>query len=201
MFEDGRPRSGAYRRFRIRSVAGQDDVASMAEVLQRRFRRWQAAQEEASRPGGKLDPAFGMLPDLLIVDGGKGQLGRALRVLEGFGLSPSIPVAGLAKEHEELFLPGTPDPVILARRSDALYLVQRIRDEAHRVALSQYHSQRRDETLLSKLDGIAGIGPARRKALLRTFGDIDHIRGAPVEDLMTVRGITRELAERLKGEL
>ncbi len=201
VFEQGTPSRKLYRKFNIQTVAGQDDFASMEEVLQRRLRRWQTAQEEAAHPGGKLDPAFGMLPDLLIVDGGKGQLGRAVHVLDGFGLAPSIPVAGLAKGHEEIFLPGRPDPVILARRSDALYLVQRIRDEAHRVALTQHRTQRRNDTLVSRLDGISGIGPSRRKALLRTFGDIDRIRSAPVEDLMGVRGITRELAERLKGEL
>jgi len=201
VFEQGTPSRKLYRKFNIQTVAGQDDFASMEEVLLRRLRRWQAAQEEAARPGGKLEPAFGMLPDLLMVDGGKGQLGRAVHVLEGFGLAPSISVAGLAKGHEEIFLPGKPDPVILARRSDALYLVQRIRDEAHRVALSQHRTQRRNETLVSRLDAIAGIGPSRRKSLLRTFGDIERIRSAPIEDLMAVRGITRELAERLKSEL
>jgi excinuclease ABC subunit C len=201
VFEQGTPSRKLYRKFNIQTVAGQDDFASMEEVLLRRLRRWQAAQEEAARPGGKLEPAFGMLPDLLMVDGGKGQLGRAVHVLEGFGLAPSISVAGLAKGHEEIFLPGKPDPVILARRSDALFLVQRIRDEAHRVALSQHRTQRRNETLVSRLDAIAGIGPSRRKSLLRTFGDIERIRSAPIEDLMAVRGITRELAERLKSEL
>jgi len=110
-------------------------------------------------------------------------------------------VAGLAKGHEEIYLPGRADPVILERRSDALYLVQRIRDEAHRVALSQHRTQRRNETLVSRLDGIPGIGPSRRKALLRAFGDLERIRGASADELMAVRGITRELAERLKSEL
>ncbi len=201
VFEQGTPARKLYRKFNIQTVAGQDDFASMEEVLLRRFRRWQSAQEEAARPGGKLDPAFGMLPDLLIVDGGKGQLGRAAQVLQGFGLAPTIPVAGLAKGHEEIYLPGRADPVILERRSDALYLVQRIRDEAHRVALSQHRTQRRNETLVSRLDGIPGIGPSRRKALLRAFGDLERIRGASADELMAVRGITRELAERLKSEL
>jgi excinuclease ABC subunit C len=201
VFEQGTPSRKLYRKFNIQTVAGQDDFASMEEVLLRRLRRWQTAQQEAARPGGKLDPAFGLLPDLLIVDGGKGQLGRAVQVLDGFGLTPSLSIAGLAKGHEEIYLPGRPDPVILPRRSDALFLVQRIRDEAHRVALTQHRTQRRNSTLVSKLDGIPGIGPARRKALLRAFGDLDRIREASTEELTAVRGITRELADRLKGEL
>lgn len=201
VFEQGAPNRRLYRKFNIKTVVGQDDFASMEEVLERRFRRWQTATEEAARPGGKRDPAFGRLPDLLIVDGGKGQLGRALKVLETFGLADKLQVAGLAKGHEELYLPTRPDPVVLPRRSDGLHLMQRIRDEAHRYALSQHETQRRRAGLASQLDHVPGIGPARRRALIKAFGDLGAIRNAKLEELMAVPGISREIAERLKGTL
>ena len=201
VFEQGSPNRRLYRKFTIKTVQGQDDFASMEEVLQRRLRRWQVSREEAEKPGGKLDPAFGILPELLIVDGGKGQLGRALKVIESFGSPGSMSVAGLAKNHEEIFLPDQPDPVILPRSSDGLYLMQRIRDEAHRFALRQHQTQRRMTGLASQLDSISGIGPARRKALIRAFGSLDGVRQAPVEDLMNIPGITRALAERVKAGL
>ena len=152
-------------------------------------------------PGQKRDPSWALLPDLLIVDGGKGQLGAAVEVLKGFGLFGVVPVAGLAKEHEELFLPGQPDPVILPRRSQGLYLVQRARDEAHRFALSHHTTQRRRIGIASLLDSIPGIGPARRKALLKRFGDIEGIRAATVEQLASVPGMTREAAQAIKEGL
>ena len=201
VFVQGAPNKSMYRRFTIKTVRGQDDFASMEEVLDRRFRRWQTANEQSKVPGGKLDQAFGLLPDLLIVDGGKGQLGRAMQVLEAYGLVGKVPLVGLAKSHEELYRVNEPDPVILPRRSEGLYLVQRIRDEAHRFALKQHHTQRRRQGLASRLDSISGIGPARRKALLRVFGDLEGIRQAKVEDLMAIPGVTRTLAERVKSEL
>jgi excinuclease ABC subunit C len=201
VFEQGAPNRSLYRKFNIKTVAGQDDFASMEEVLSRRFRRWQISADEAAKPGGRPDHAFGRLPDLLIVDGGKGQLGRAIAVIETFGLSDMVPLVGLAKGHEEIFLPGQPDPVILPRRSDGLHLVERIRDEAHRFALAQHRTRRTRETLVSRLDSIPGIGPSRRRALLKAFGDVDGIRRAGVEELSAIPGITRELAERVKSEL
>jgi excinuclease ABC subunit C len=201
VFEQGAPAKRLYRRFTIKTVQGQDDFASMEEVLRRRLHRWEAARDESAKPGAKLDPAFGLLPDLLIVDGGKGQLGRAVQVLESVGLAGRVPVAGLAKGHEELYLPGRATPVVLPRGSEGLHLLQRLRDEAHRTALSQHQAQRRREGLASRLETIPGIGPARRKALLRTFGDLDTIRQAGVDEIMAVRGITRPLAERVKAEL
>jgi excinuclease ABC subunit C len=201
VFEQGAPSKQLYRRFTIRTVQGQDDFASMEEVLNRRFRRWQISVEEAAKPGGKPDRAFGLLPDLLIVDGGKGQLARAAQVIREFDLQEKVPVVGLAKSHEELYIVGESDPTILPRRSEGLYLVQRIRDEAHRFAVKQHRVQRRRTGLASQLDEIAGIGPARRKALIQTFGDLESIRKASVEELTAVRGINRDLAERLKAEL
>ncbi|MCJ7677012.1 MAG: excinuclease ABC subunit UvrC [Anaerolineales bacterium] len=201
VFEQGAPSKKLYRKFTIKSVHGQDDFASMEEVLDRRFHRWTLAGEEARKPGGKLDPAFGRLPDLLIVDGGKGQLGRAMQVLERHGLTGQVRLAGLAKGHEELYVPGRSDSLVLERRSEGLYLIQRIRDEAHRFALGQHRAQRTKAGIASQLDAIPGIGPQRRKALLQTFGDLDRIRSARLDDLMGVQGISRDLAERIKAEL
>lgn len=201
VFEQGVPNKRLYRKFTIKSVQGQDDFASMEEVLLRRFRRWNIATEQQEKPGGKLDQGFGLLPNLLIVDGGKGQLNRARQVLEEFELADEIPLAGLAKSQEELYVPGQPDPIVLPRRSQGLFLIQRLRDEAHRFAVGQHRTQRRRSTLTSKLDSVHGIGPARRKALLRTFGDIDGLRTAEVQELTAIPGITTELAERVKAAL
>jgi excinuclease ABC subunit C len=201
VFEQGTPNKKLYRKFTIKSVEGQDDFASMEEVLQRRFRRWQIAQEEAAKPGGKLDPAFGRLPNLLIVDGGKGQLSRAHEVLERFDLTAKVPLAGLAKRHEEVFKVGERDPIILPSKSQAMFLVQRVRDEAHRFALKLHKTQRRKIGLASQLDAIPGIGPRRRKILLDVFGNLDAIRKADVKDIAALSGISREIAERVKLEL
>jgi len=152
-------------------------------------------------PGQKADESFARLPDLLIIDGGKGQLGVAVEVLKQFGLFGRVPVCGLAKQQEEIFLPGQPTPILLPRRSQALYLVQRVRDEAHRFALSRHRVRRGKIGLASQLDAIPGIGPARRKALLRRFGSLDGIREATLDELSNVRGMTRAAAEALKANL
>ena len=201
VFEQGAPSKKLYRHFSIKSVEGQDDFASMEEVLERRFRRWQIAKEQATKPGGKLDQGFGILPDLLIVDGGKGQLSRAVGVLEQHGLDGQIPVFGLAKGREELYPVKQSDPIILPRRSQGLYLVQRIRDEAHRFALRQHKRQRRRSSLTSKLDGIQGIGPARKRALIQAFGDLNGVKNASIEAIAALPGISEELAGRVKESL
>lgn len=201
VFEQGAPNKKLYRKFTIRSVQGQDDFASMEEVLERRFSRWQSATEKAQAPGAKLDPAFGFLPDLVIVDGGKGQLSRAMETLRRAGLDDQVMVVGLAKRLEEIFLAGQSAPLILPRGTEALHLVQRIRDEAHRFAVSHHHTRRKAEGLASVLDAIEGVGPARRKLLLRSFGDLDGIRKAETEALSALPGISRELAERIKDQL
>jgi excinuclease ABC subunit C len=201
VFGQGVPKKNLYRRFNIRSVAGPDDFASMEEVLTRRFNRWKAAQELAENPGEKPDPAFAILPDLLIVDGGKGQLGRAVKVLDEFELTGKFFVAGLAKQNEELFVPGQSKSILLPRHSQALYLIQRVRDEAHRFAITAHRSRRNKAGVASILDSIPGIGPTRRKALLNRFGDIDHIREAPIEELQSVKGMTEKLAQVVKENL
>ncbi len=201
VFEQGVPNKKLYRRFNIRSVQGPDDFASMEEVLARRFNRWQAAQEEAQKPGKKPDAAFARLPDLVIIDGGKGQLGRAIDVLERFGLMGKLPVAGLAKQNEEVFLPGRPNGLLLPRNSQGLFLLQRIRDEAHRFAITAHRQRRGKQGLASRLDAIPGIGPSKRRALLAEFGSIQKIEQASVEELTQVKGINAELATAIKEHL
>lgn len=201
VFEQGVPKKAYYRRFNIRSVNGPDDFASMEEVLTRRFNRWKAAQEIENTPGKKPDQAFALLPDLLIVDGGKGQLSRAMNVLERFNLLGKIPVAGLAKQNEELFMPGRETSLLLPRQSQGLYLVQRIRDEAHRFAITSHRSIRAKQGMASRLDAIPGIGPARRKALLTHLGSVEKIQQATTEELAAVPGITLALAQAIKDHL
>jgi len=200
VFEQGTPSRGHYRHFNIKTVTGPDDFASMEEVLTRRFRRWQTAQEN-QLVGAKPDPSFAVLPDLLIVDGGQGQLGRAVKVLESFNLMELVSVAGLAKQQEELFQPGRKDSVILPRHSQGLYLLQRIRDEAHRFAITAHRKARGKVGVASRLDAIPGIGPARRKTLLEKFGDIEGIRQATLEDLIAIPGINEEIARAIMSGL
>jgi excinuclease ABC subunit C len=200
VFEQGVPSKKLYRRFNIQSVCGPDDFASMEEVLDRRFRRWRSAQE-VNQVGGKVDESFAILPDLLIVDGGKGQLSRAVEVLERYELTGRVPVAGLAKQQEELFLPGQSLSLMLPRNSQGLYMLQRIRDEAHRFAITAHRKKRTREGIASRLDAIPGIGPARRKALLNHFGSIDQIQAATVEELMVVPGINEEVARSILSHL
>ncbi len=200
VFSQGVPDKKLYRKFNIESVVGApDDFASMEEMLTRRFRRWQSAQETAGQPGTKLDASFAFLPDLIIVDGGKGQLGRAVEVLQKFDLFGKIPIVGLAKQNEEIFLPGRSDPLLLPRHSQGLYLVQRIRDEAHRFGITAHRKRRTKLGLASQLDSIPGIGPARRKALLKHFGSVDKIRAASIEELSDV--VPADAAESIKEHL
>ena len=203
VFEQGVPKKAHYRRFNIRTVQGPDDFASMEEVLQRRFSRWQAAQEveaEENAPvsGKKIDQAFSILPDLLLVDGGKGQLSRATAVVERFGLNDKLRVASLAKQHEEIFIPGQSESILLPRQSQGLYLVQRVRDEAHRYAITSHRARRDKAGIASQLDSIPGVGPARRKILLTHFGSLQAIRKASLEELQQAPGITIKLAETIK---
>lgn len=206
VFAKGVPLKSDYRRFNVRSVgqAGQpDDYAAMREVLRRRFRRAVETAEHPD-PGQRVrrqDAIWSLLPDLVIVDGGKGQLNVALEVLDEYGLREVVPVIGLAKQHEEIFLPGRPEPVVLPRGSEALHLVQRIRDEAHRFAITHQRARRQKSALASVLDEIPGIGPRRRQALLRRFGSLEAIRQASLEELVSVPGMTRAAAERLKASL
>ena len=199
VFEQGVPRKNYYRRFNIKTVEGPDDFASMKEVLTRRLKRWQAAHENDNNPGKKVDPSFALLPDLIIIDGGKGQLGRAVEVLKEFGLMDRVCVVGLAKREEEIFLPEQANSVMLPRHSEGLYLVQRIRDEAHRFAITAHRGRRTNEGLASQLEKIPGIGPVKRKALLKMFGSIEEIARAPKEELMRVDGINESQADAIRN--
>jgi excinuclease ABC subunit C len=201
VFEQGVPKKAHYRRFNIRTVSGPDDFASMEEALRRRFHRWQAARETAEQPGKKPDRSFASLPDLLIVDGGKGQLSRAVKILEEYGLRERVPVAGLAKREEEIFVPGKTRSILLPRKSEGLYLVQRVRDEAHRFAITAHRNRRSKLGLASQLDAIPGVGPVRRKALLSYFGSIDAIRKASVEELSAAPKMTADTAQAVKAHL
>ena len=214
IFQDGKPKTSHYRRFKIKLVEGVDDYASMQEMLRRRFRRLANARAEASALSGLAvtdlavpnlegdgpQDAWSILPDLVIIDGGKGHLSAALEVLLELGLD-DIPLAALAKENEELFVPHTPEPIILPRRSQGLYLVQRIRDEAHRFAITYHRNLRSKGSLRSSIDLVTGIGPKRKRMLLRRFGSIQAIKDAPVDEIAAVPGLTRSLALRLKQTL
>lgn len=239
VFIDGKPDTSQYRRFKVKTVVGADDFATMAEVLRRRFKNHAGNKEatpvaagateddsdevllgpeqlvaevRAARNGSNADSggptarepreegeSWG-LPDLVIIDGGKGQLGAAVQVMRELGVH-HIPAVGLAKRHEELFVPDEEDPVILPRGSEALYLVQRIRDEAHRFAITFHRQVRGKSSIQSALDTIPGIGPKRKKALLRKFGSVKQIREAGVEEIASTVGFTRALAEKVKAEL
>jgi len=216
VFQDGRPKPAHYRRFQIKSVAGVDDYASMQEMLRRRFKRLADARaEELAGPppeddadtdtatggrGGGSGAAWGIAPDLVIIDGGKGHLSAALEVLLELGLD-DLPLAALAKENEWLFVPHTSEPIALPRQSQGLYLVQRIRDEAHRFAVTYHRHLRSKSSLRSSIDLVTGIGPKRKRMLLRKFGSIQAIKDAPVDEIAAVPGLTRSLALRLKQTL
>jgi excinuclease ABC subunit C len=198
VFVKGVPRKSDYRRFRIRTVEGADDYAMMQEVLRRRFKR---AIEGRAEERGKGADVWTILPDLVIIDGGKGQLNAALEVLEEHGLKGEVPTIGLAKKQEEVFLPGRSEPLVLPRDSQGLYLLQRIRDEAHRFAIGYHRKLRAKKSLTSILEEIPGIGPKRRQALLKHFGSIEAIRQASVEELAAVKGMTRKAAETVRENL
>ncbi|OGO34978.1 MAG: excinuclease ABC subunit C [Chloroflexi bacterium RBG_16_56_8] len=200
VFTQGVSDKKLYRKFNIESVAGApDDFASMEEMLTRRFRRWESAQETAGQPGAKPDASFAFLPDLIIIDGGKGQLGRAVNVLEKYGLTGKVPIVGLAKQREEIFFPNKSESLLLPRHSQGLYLVQRIRDEAHRYGITAHRKKRTKLGMASQLDAIPGIGPTRRKTLLKHFGSVDKIREATLEELKTV--LPENAAQSIKAHL
>jgi excinuclease ABC subunit C len=205
VFEQGVPAKRLYRKFNIdsTSIGNPDDFASMDEMLTRRFKRWAALQPgEATAlnaPGAKPDEAFSILPDLIVVDGGKGQLGRVVNVLENFGLTGKVPVVGLAKREEEIFFPHQPVPLLLARHSQGLYLLQRIRDESHRFGITAHRKRRSKQGMASILDSIPGVGPVRRKVLLRHFGSVDKIREASLQELTGV--VPLNVAEQVKAHL
>ena len=194
VMEDGVPRRNEYRRFKIRTVDGQDDFASMEETIRRRFTAYLAERNKPVEEQGK----FSYPPSLVVIDGGPGQLGRATKVLDELNLD--IPVIGLAKRMEEVFLPGQPDPVRIPRDAEALYLLQQIRDEAHRFAVTYHRNLRSKSMVDSILDDVPGIGPARKKALIRHFGSLKKMRQADMEELIEVipGSVARDLFAALR---
>ncbi len=198
VFEEGRPRTGEYRRFRVRTTqvaAGKpDDYASHREVLRRRFFRALEAEE------GVAEELRWRLPDLVVIDGGLGQVNVARGVLDELGLH-DMPVIGLAKEREEVWLPAAASPLVLAANSQALYMLQRLRDEAHRFAITYHRKLRAKAQVRSVLDEVPGIGPARKRALLRVFGSAKQMRSATIDEIASVPGISRSLAEIIHSAL
>ena len=192
VFVDGKPAKKEYRRFNVKTVVGADDFATMKEIIGRRFRRAAEADEET-------DGKWTTLPDLVIVDGGKGQLNAALEALAEVGMD--VPICGLAKEQEEIFLPGRKDSIMLPRDAQSLFLVQRIRDEAHRFAVTFHRSRRSKTTFHSRLDDIPGVGPRKKKALIKAFGSLKGVKAASIEELTAVEGINAQLATVIKDSL
>ena len=203
VFVQGAPRKSDYRRFNVQT-AGNDDYGAMKEVLSRRLQRYaDSVAGELHDPSqiGRLrkDTAWAILPDLLLIDGGKGQLSVAMEVLEHFELQEEVPLAALAKQEEELFAPGRARSVRLPERSEGLYLVQRARDEAHRFANEGHRKRRAKVGIASLLDDVPGVGPKRRKVLLDRFGSLDGIRKATVEEVASVPGIPYQVANAVKA--
>ena len=209
VFVSGLPSTGDYRRFRIKSVDGPNDFASLQEMLMRRLKRLseQRAETETGEhkdSDGRVESdaldSWGVKPDLLVIDGGKGQLNAVLEVLANLALH-DIPILGLAKQREEIFLPGESNPITLAERSEARKLLQRVRDEAHRFAITYHRTIRSKHSFGSLLDKIPGIGTKRKVALLKHFGSVDAIREAPVEALASAPKMNRSVAQKIKEHL
>ena len=196
--EDGLPKKSDYRRFKIKSVPGNDDFAAMEEVLTRRFT---AYLDDVAKPLTERGGKFSYPPQLLVVDGGKGQLGVAERVLRELGLDEEIPVCALAKQFEEVFVPGQSEPIRLPRQSEALYLLQRIRDESHRFAIT-YHRQLRNKRMTkSALDDIPGLGPVRKKRLIKELGGVNAVKRASLEDLTALAWLPDPVAHAIYEQL
>ncbi|MBV8598978.1 MAG: excinuclease ABC subunit UvrC, partial [Actinobacteria bacterium] len=194
VFEDGLPKKAHYRKFSVRGQEGQDDFAAMAEVVSRRFARL------AMGTGGEYDESFAAAANLVVIDGGKGQLAAALAAMQEFDL-PRVAVISLAKRIEEVFVPGLSDPIVLPGHSPGLQLLQRIRDEAHRFAVT-YHRQRRAASAReSMFDQLEGVGPARRRALLRHFGSAERVLAASAEELEGVPGVPAKTARSIYAQL
>ncbi len=193
VFDKGKPKPSHYRRFRIKTVSGVDDYAMLQEVLRRRFKHLKIS--DASAPD-----TWTILPDLVLIDGGKGQLNAALSVMHEVGAG-SVPTASLAKENEEIFVPQEAKPIILPRSSPGLQLLQRLRDEAHRFALGYHQKVRKRESFTSALDTIPGVGPKRKRTLLKQFGSVPAIKEASLEELAMTRGMTKSLARKIKEYL
>jgi excinuclease ABC subunit C len=198
VLEDALPKKSEYRRFKVKGVAGNDDFAAMEEVLTRRLTAYLI---ERGKPVSEREGRFAYPPQLLLVDGGKGQLGVAIRVLDDLGLTGEIPVASLAKRFEEVYLPGSPDPVRIPRQSEALYLLQRIRDEAHRFAITFHRELRGKRMTVSALDGITGLGEVRRQRLVKELGGVKGVKAASLEELQALTWLPNVVAAAVHEKL
>jgi excinuclease ABC subunit C len=195
VLEDGLPNKREYRRFKVRDVPGNDDYAAMEEVLTRRLTAYVDERDKPITERGDRPGKFAYPPQLLVVDGGKGQLGVAKRVVDSLGLTDEIPVAGLAKRFEEVYVPGRPDPVEVPRGSEALFMLQRIRDEAHRFA-NTFHSERRSKRMTaSSLDGIPGLGETRKLKLVKALGGVNAVKRADLDTLKAFSFLPDPVAE------
>jgi len=191
VFDKGKPKPAHYRRFRIKTVSGADDYAMLHEVLKRRFKRSRDASAENT---------WAIIPNLVLIDGGKGQLHAAQAAMHEVG-ADSVPIASLAKENEYIFIPQKAEPITLPGNSPGLQLLQRLRDEAHRFALSYHHKIRQKRTFASAFDNISGIGAKRKRSLLRQFGSVRAIQEASLEELAATKGMSRSLAKKIKESL
>jgi excinuclease ABC subunit C len=204
VFEGGAPKKSDYRRFKVATVGngaggGTDDFAATEEILGRRMGRWER-QRDVSPHDKDFDPSFAALPNIVVIDGGKGQLSAGLRALQSFR-ERGVLVISLAKRIEEVFIPGRAEPLRLAHDTPELQLLQRVRDEAHRFAIT-HHRIRRDRAMTASiLDELPGVGPSRKRALLQHFGSPDAILGASREELEAVPGIPGRLAREVYREL
>ena len=201
VFQDGKPKPSDYRRFQIKTVNQVDDYSMMREMLSRRFKRLKEVNSIDTNPVSKAttrkDTKWTETPKLVLIDGGKGHLGAALQVFLELGIN-DVPLASLAKENEELFIPDFQEPIVLPRNSQGLYLVQRARDEAHRFAVTYHRKRRSKNTIRSSLDMVPGIGPKKRRQLLTKYGSVAKIRESSLEDIASTPGLTKKLAEAIK---
>ena len=205
VFEDAKPKKAHYRRFKIKAVEGVDDYSMMREMLTRRFKRLSKSRQprdaDSPSPSSRKtsgSSSWGIEPDLVLIDGGKGHLGAALQVFLELGIN-DIPLASLAKENEELFIPMMSESIVLPRNSQGLYLVQRARDEAHRFAVTFHRERRSKKSVQSALDLVPGIGPKRKRMLIRRFGSLRGVSNASVEEIAAVPGMTLSLARSVKN--
>ena len=196
VFVDAQPKKAHYRSFTVRGLDGQDDFASMGQVIARRFARLRDAAD-----AGRYDESFAAVPNLVVIDGGKGQLAAALEAIQATAGLPRVAVIALAKREEEVFVPGRSQPILLDRHDPGLQLLQRIRDEAHRFAIT-FHRQKRDTRAFESIfDTLDGIGPARRRAILQHFGSADRFLAASQEELEAVPGLPAKTARSVFGQL
>jgi excinuclease ABC subunit C len=200
VLDDGLPNKREYRRFKVKDVPGNDDYAAMEEVLTRRLSAYLDEREKPVNERGDKPGKFAYPPQLLLVDGGKGQLGVAEKVVRALGLEDEIPVASLAKRFEEVYVPGRSDPIEVPRGSEALYMLQRVRDEAHRFANTFHRELRGKRMTASSLDGIPGLGEARKKKLVQAMGGVNAVKKASLEELTALSFLPDAVAQAIHAK-